>query len=116
MAKTRASKAGGRASEAFSAARSNPYVQRLAEDAELRQNLRDAYQAARSAYGRVARNGKKPAKAIGDKKVQKDLRSAADSLRTASEQLRAAPKRKRGGPGKLLLVGAGGARVIPAPS
>jgi hypothetical protein len=111
---TRASKAGGRASEAFSAARENPYVQRLVEDAELRQNLRDAYDAARSAYGRVTRNGKKPAKAIGDKKVQKDLRSAADSLRTASEQIRAAPKRKRGGIGKLLVIGAVGAGVTLA--
>ena len=68
--------------------RSNPYVQRLIEDEELRDNIRDAVEAARDAYARIA-NGKGPAKAImEDKKVQKDLRKAAESLREASDQLR----------------------------
>ena len=70
-------------------------MQRLIEDEELRDNLRDAFEAAKGAYGRATGNGKGPVKAVtSDKKVQKDLREAAESLREASEQLRAPQKRK----------------------
>ena len=102
----RATKAADRASSLYSTARENPYVQRLIEDDELRNNLRDAYDSARHAYGRVTGNGKGPVKAVTrDKKVQKDLRQAADSLREASEQLRA-PKRRKGRLGRIVLLGA----------
>jgi hypothetical protein len=103
-----------RAADAYAAARSHPYVQRVIEDDELRQNLRDAFDAARGAYSRIARNGKSPAKQVmSDKKVQRDLRSAADSLREASEQLRA-PKRRKRRLGRLLLLGAVAAGVTLA--
>jgi hypothetical protein len=113
MAKTtRASKA----ANAYAAARSHPYVQRVIEDDELRKNLHDAFDAARGAYGRISRNGKSPAKQVmGDKKVQRDLRAAADSLREASEQLRA-PKRRKSRLGRLLIFGAVGAGVTLAVS
>ena len=102
----RATKAADRAASLYSTARENPYVQRLIEDDELRNNLRDAYDSARHAYGRVTGNGKGPVKAVTrDKKVQKDLRQAADSLREASEQLRA-PKRRKGRLGRIVLLGA----------
>jgi hypothetical protein len=102
----RATKAADRASSLYSTARDNPYVQRLIEDDELRNNLRDAYDAARHAYGRVTGNGKGPVKAVTrDKKVQRDIRQAADSLREASEQLRA-PKRRKGRLGRIVLLGA----------
>jgi len=84
----------------------SPYVQRLIQDEELRENLRTAYESGRSAYGRL-NNGKAPAKALlDDKKLHKDLQKAADSLRDASDALREGPqKRKRkGGIGKLLLL------------
>jgi ferric-dicitrate binding protein FerR (iron transport regulator) len=93
-----------KAKEAAEAAR--PYVQRLAEDEDLRANLRDAYDAARGAYDRAI-GSKGPAKAVlEDRKLQKELRSAADSLRAASEALREPEKRSRrgGGFGRLLLV------------
>jgi hypothetical protein len=107
MANTkRATKAADRASSIYSTARENPYVQRLIEDEQLRNNLRDAYEAARNAYGRVTGNGKGPVKAVtSDKKVQRDLRNAADSLREASEQLRA-PKKRKSRLGRLVLFGA----------
>ena len=38
-----------------------------------------------------------------DKKVQKDMRSAAESLREVSEQLRAPKKRKKSRLGRLIL-------------
>jgi hypothetical protein len=92
-----------KAREAAQSAGSNPYIRRLIEDEDLRENLRDAYDALRHAYGRAS-NGKGPAKAIvEDKKVHKDLRNAAESLREASEQLRG---RKRRRPfARLLFIG-----------
>ncbi len=94
-AKKKAAKAGAGALAAGKAARSNEYVQRLVEDAELRANLRDAFESARKAYGRMS-NGKSPAKALmDDKKTQRELKEAASSLSEAADQLRGKKKRKR---------------------
>jgi hypothetical protein len=94
------------AADLYSTARENPYVQRLVEDEELRDNLRDAFEAARGAYGRATGNGKGAVKAVtSDKKVQKDLRTAAESLREASEQLQGKRKRKKSRLGRILLLG-----------
>jgi hypothetical protein len=103
MSKTRA----GQAADIYSTARENPYVQRLIEDEELRSSLRDAFEAARGAYSRAAGNGKGTVKAMtSDKKVQRDLRVAADSLRDASDMLRAPKKRrKKSRLGRLILFG-----------
>ena len=57
-AKKKAAKAGAGAYAAGKAVRSNEYVQRLVEDQELRENLRNAFVSAKKAYGRV--NGKGP--------------------------------------------------------
>src|SRR5215210_1625123 len=74
--------------EAGRSAADNEYLRRLIEDEELRDNLQEAYQSARKAYGRV-NNNKKPAKTLmDDRKVHKELKSAAESLREASDQLR----------------------------
>jgi hypothetical protein len=81
---------GMRAEKAWEAGRSaadNEYVRRLIEDEDLRQNLADAYRSARRAYARV-NNGAPAKKLMDDRKVHKELRSAADSLREASDQLR----------------------------
>ena len=111
----RGSTTAGKASDAYQAARSHPYVQRLIEDEELRNNLRDAYGAARHAYERVAKNGKPAQKLMDDKKVQRDLRHAADSLREASGQIRGRRKRK-GRFGRILILGVVGAGVALAVS
>jgi hypothetical protein len=101
MTKTKANQA----ADLYSTARENPYVQRLIEDEELRDNLRDAFEAARGAYGRATGNGKGAVKAVTtDKKVQKDLRTAAESLREASEQLKAPKRRKKSRLGRLILL------------
>lgn len=108
MSKTKASQA----ADVYSTARENPYVQRLIEDEELRDSLRDAFEAARGAYSRATGNGKGTVKAVtGDKKVQKDLRTAAESLREASEQLRAPKKRKKSRLGRLILLALVGAAI-----
>jgi len=102
MSKTRATQA----ADLYSTARENHYVQRLIEDDELRDSLRNAFEAARHAYGRATGNGKGPVKAMtSDKKVQKDLRSAAESLREASERLQAPRKRRKSKLGRLILFG-----------
>ncbi len=100
MSKTTAT----RATDFYETARENPYVQRLVEDDDLRDSLRDAFEAAKGAYGRATDSSKGPVKAVtSDKKVQKDLREAAESLREASERLRKPPKRKSG-IGRFLLI------------
>jgi hypothetical protein len=108
-AQSRSAKAG----DAARSVASNPYVRRLLEDEELRQNIRVAFEAARNAYGRMA-NGKGPAKAVmDDKKVQRDLRTAAESLRDASQQLRGRRTgRRKFGLGKILLVAIIGAALV----
>ena len=102
-AKKKAAKAGAGAFAAGKAARTNPYVNQLIEDDELRDNLRTAYESARNAYGRMS-NGKGPSAALNDKKTQKQLREAANSLKEAADSLRAAKKPKRRGRGLLLIV------------
>ena len=101
--KAKAAKAGG----ATVVASASPYVQRLIQDAELRSNLKTAYDSARVAYGRI-NNGKAPAKLLDDKKLQKELSNAANALREASDALRSGPRRRRrwrGGLGRLILLG-----------
>jgi hypothetical protein len=102
------------AAGAVTAARSNPYVQRVIEDDDLRDNVRVAFEAARDAYIRLS-NGKAPAKVLADdKKFHKDLQTAAEALKEAGSSLREGPKRKRKGrAGRrlLLLVVAGGLAV-----
>jgi adenylosuccinate synthase len=110
-AKKKAAKAGAGAYAAGKAVRSNPYIQRLVDDEELRDNLRNAFVSAKKAYGRV--NGKGPAKALDDKKVQRELKDAASSLKDAADSLRGAKKRKRR-KGRLLLVGLVGAGLALA--
>ena len=112
-AKKKAAKAGA----AAAAVRRSPYVQRLAEDEELRQNLWSAYESARTAVGRL-QNGKHPTRQIfDDKKLQKDLKSAAESFKDASIALREAPKKRRkGGFGKLILLGVVGGGLALAVS
>ncbi|HXD54289.1 MAG TPA: hypothetical protein VN618_06020 [Solirubrobacteraceae bacterium] len=104
-----------RLGNAAKAAQSNPYVQRLIEDDELRGSLLSAYGAAKSAYGRMT-NGKPAAKALmEDRKLQAELRSAIDSLREASGSLREAPapaRRRRGGGRALLLLAVGAVLAI----
>jgi len=112
-AKKKAVKAGAGAYAAGKAVRSNTYVQRLVEDDELRDNLRNAFDSARKAYARMS-NGKGPAKSLmDDKKVHHDLHTAAESIRDASQQLRGRRTgRRKIGLGKVLLAGIVGAGLV----
>ena len=107
------------AAELASIAKARPYIERVIEDATLRDNIRTAVDSTKSAYGRLT-NGKTPPKAlIEDKKLQADLRDAAEALREASAALSEAPKKrakKRKGLrlGRKLLILAIGAGLALA--
>jgi hypothetical protein len=111
MANKKVAKAG----KAAQSARSNPYIQRLIEDEDLRKNIVQAYESARDAYGRL-HNGKSPTTQIfEDKKLQKHVKEAAGNLRDVSVSLREAPKKqKKGGLGRMLLLGVVGTGVALA--
>ena len=99
------------------AAKSNPYIRRLIEDEKLRDNVRQAYDSSRSAYGRLANGKTTPEGMMKDKKLQRDVREALESMRDASIALTDAPKRRaRKGmrAGRVLLLGtvAGGVAMI----
>lgn len=110
-AKNKAAAAGA----AAKAAKDNPYVNKLIDDEDLRQNIWEAYESARDAYGRLG-NGKSATKAIfDDKKLQKDLKQAAESIREASVALREAPGKHKSGGGfmrKVMLLAVAGGLAI----
>jgi hypothetical protein len=84
----------------------HPYVRRIIEDAELRANVMTAYENVRSAFNRL-NNGKPATKQLMEnKKLQKEMRQAAEALRDAGAAMAEGPKKKkrRGGIGKLLVV------------
>jgi hypothetical protein len=92
-------------------AKSNPYIQRLIDDADLRENVQKAIESSKSAYGRLS-NGKAPHKAVmEDKKLQKDLREAFDAVREAGMALGEAPKKRtkkaRGFGRRVIVLGLG---------
>ena len=102
-----------KARKAAEGAWGNPYVRRVVEDAELRENVRQAYESLRTVYGRLS-NGKPVGKQLtDDKKLHKEVRQAAEALRDAGSALREGPKKRkrRGGFGQLLFIGIVGAGV-----
>jgi hypothetical protein len=96
--------------------KANPYIQRLIEDEDLRDNVRTAIDSTKSAYGRLT-NGKAPAKALlENKKLQNDLRDAYEAAREATIAFTDAPRKKarKGfsfGRKMLLVAVAGGAAL-----
>jgi hypothetical protein len=88
----------------------NPYVQRVVEDAELRDNITNVVESSKGAYARLVSNGA-PAKAVlEDSKLHEHVQSAAGSVRDVALALNDVdpkgrkPKRKRHRGRKLLLV------------
>ena len=96
-----------RARDTVSAAGNNPYLRRLIEDEDLRDSVRDAFDAARDAYERLSSNGNVIDTAIDDKKVHKDLKTAAENLRDASDRLRGEEKKRHWG--RLIVIAIVGA-------
>ena len=96
----------GKAATAYSSARENQHVRRLIEDEELRASLVAAAVAGRKAFQRIQSNRSSAVESVTqDKRVKKELQSAAESLRDAADRLKSPPKKKRHPVRKLLLVG-----------
>jgi len=104
------------ASRAAKAASGSRYVQHLIDDEQVRSSLLSAFEAARGAYERLG-NGKPATTALfEDRKLQEELKRAAESLRDASSSLREAPAKpvKRRGRGRGILLLALGAILAVA--
>lgn len=99
-------------SEAAAQAKENPYVHKIIEDKELRENAVAALQSIKSAF-EEAKGVDKPADLVSDKKVQKQVKKAADQVKSAADDLAAAgkPKKKRHPVRKLLFIATIGAIV-----
>jgi hypothetical protein len=86
--------------------KATPYVQRLVQDEQLRENVRTAFDSSRSAYARLT-NGKAAHRVlIEDKKLQRDLQHAIVALRDATAALTEPPKKpkKSRGFGRKLMI------------
>ena len=105
--KKKAAAAAGGAAGAARAAKNSPYVQELVENDDLRDDIVEAYEAVRSAVDRLG-SSKKPVTAIfDDKKLQSELKTAAENIRNSADALRNAPSggsKKGGGLGRKLLL------------
>jgi hypothetical protein len=98
-----------RARDVVGSAADNQYLQRLMEDEDLRDSVRDAFEAARDAYQRLSSNGNVIDTAIDDKKLHKDLKQTAENLRDASNRLRGKEKERHWG--RIILIGLAGAAL-----
>jgi hypothetical protein len=97
--------------------KANPYIQRLIEDSTLRDNITTAIDSAKHAYDRLV-SSKAPHRAVvDDKKLQKELRTAAEAVRDAAQALSDAPKKQKAKKGlrlgrKLVIAAVGGATAM----
>jgi hypothetical protein len=99
--------------------KNNPYIQRLIEDSALRENVRTALDSSKRAYERLANGKAAPHRAVlEDKKLQADLRQAAEAVRDVTMSLTDAPRRKarkgRRLGRKVLVLAVGGALALGA--
>jgi hypothetical protein len=84
-----------------------PYVQRALKDEDLREDLKNAFAAAREVYDELlgGRGATRMATRVAtDKEIQDNLRTAIDDLRSAANRLQGGggPSKSRNG---LLLAG-----------
>ncbi len=83
-----------------------PYVERAIKDEEFRDNLKNAFVAARDVYdelmGPRGVTGK-AARVASDKEVRENLKSAIDDLRNAADRIQHGPSHK--GRNTLLVTG-----------
>ena len=84
-----------------------PYVERAFHDAELRENVRNAYESARSIYNELLGNRGVTgvaARVATDKDIQAELRSAVAELRQAADRVQGKQEHAGRNSG-LLLIG-----------
>jgi hypothetical protein len=85
-----------------------PYVERALTDPELRENVRSAYQSARSIYDELIGNrgvAGIATRVATDRDIQDELRSAVSELRRAADRVQGKEERPKGGNSGLMLIG-----------
>ena len=99
MAKTRRDKFSGAAGNV------RPYVERAVGDAELRENVKTAFQAAREVYDELLGNrsvATVATRVATDREIQDKLREALEELRTAADRVQG--KKEHSGRNATLLM------------
>jgi hypothetical protein len=84
-----------------------PYVERALQDEELRENVRNAYESARSIYNELVGNRGVTgvaARVATDKDIQAELKSAVAELRSAADRVQGKQEHAGRNSG-LLLIG-----------
>lgn len=90
-----------------------PFVERALSDQELREHIKEAFTAARDAYGELfGRTGMTgvAVRAATDKEIQDNLKTALDELRSAAERLQGKEQHKARN--SLLLITGVAAAVL----
>jgi len=96
MALTKTKKLNDKLSEAADQAKENPYINKIIEDKELRENAVAALQSVKSAFDKAKETGfDNPAELAKNPKIKKDLKKAADTIKSTSDDLASAGKKKR---------------------
>jgi uncharacterized protein with PhoU and TrkA domain len=85
-----------------------PYVDRALHDEELRENVRNAYESARTVYNElIGRRGVTglATRVATDKDLQEELRVTVSELRRAADRVQGREEEHKGRNGGLLLIG-----------
>ena len=95
----------------LAALRDNPYIQRVIEDAELRDNITNVIESSKGAYSQLVSNGSPHKAVLEDSKLHDHVQSAAGSVRDVALALnevdpkgRKPKKKKRRGRRLLFLL------------
>ncbi len=92
-------------SEKINEAKENPYVHKILEDKEFRENAVAALQSVKAAFDEAKDKGfDDPAGLVADKKIKKHLKSAADGITDTRSELLDAGKKKRHPLRKLFAI------------
>jgi CHASE3 domain sensor protein len=93
---TKTKKLNDKIAEAADQAKENPYLNKIIEDKELRENAVAALQSVKTAFDQAKATGfDNPAELVQDKKIKKNLKTAADTLKSTTDEIQSAGKKKR---------------------
>jgi CHASE3 domain sensor protein len=105
MAATKTKKLNDKISEAADQAKENPYLNKIIEDKELRENAVAALQSVKSAFDQAKEKGfDNPAEIVQDEKIKKQLKKAAGTLKETGDEIASAGKKKRHPLRKLVAI------------
>ncbi|MGK2878426.1 MAG: hypothetical protein ACSLFF_07615 [Solirubrobacterales bacterium] len=105
MTSTKTKKFNAKLTDAADQAKENPYLNKIIEDKELRENAVAALQSVKSAFDEAKAKGfDNPSELAKNPKIKKDLKKAADTLKTTSDDIAAAGKKKRHPLRKLVAL------------